>query len=71
MAVMRLFSRTPARGAETLVWLAETAELPEQAEGYFVDRQPKVPSAAAQDKASAKRLWELSESQVATSRIEG
>ncbi len=70
MAVMRLFSRSAERGAQTLVWLAEAPELPLQAQGYFVDQQPRSPSAAAQDKTSALRLWELSESQVAASRVD-
>ena len=32
--------------------------------GYFVDRQRVAPTQAAQDRAAARRLWEISEGQL-------
>jgi NAD(P)-dependent dehydrogenase (short-subunit alcohol dehydrogenase family) len=67
MSGMRLFSRTPEKGAETLVWLVDSPELSGQSGGYYVDRRRQTPSAAAQDAEAARRLWEVSEQQVAAS----
>lgn len=67
MAVMRLFSRTPEKGAETLVWLAESPDVTAHSGGYFVDMQPKLPSDAARDRQSAQRLWQISERQTGVS----
>jgi NAD(P)-dependent dehydrogenase (short-subunit alcohol dehydrogenase family) len=64
MAIMRPFSRTPEKGAETLVWLADSAEAGPSG-AYFSDQRPITPTAAAQDDAAARRLWEVSESQTA------
>jgi NAD(P)-dependent dehydrogenase (short-subunit alcohol dehydrogenase family) len=67
MTVIKPFSRTPARGARTLVWLAESPGVGDRSGGYFIDEQPATPSAQAQDRDAARRLWELSEAQVAAS----
>jgi len=64
MAIVRPFSRTPEKGAETLVWLADSADAGPSG-AYFVDRTPVQPTAAAQDDAAARRLWEVSEKQTA------
>ena len=64
MAIVRPFSRSPEKGAETLVWLADSAD-PEPNGAYFHDRQAVTPTAAAQDDAAARRLWEVSEKQTA------
>jgi NAD(P)-dependent dehydrogenase (short-subunit alcohol dehydrogenase family) len=64
MTVMRPFSRSPEQGAETLVWLAEAPELAAETGGYYVDKQRLAPSAAAQDEAAARRLWDISQEQV-------
>jgi NAD(P)-dependent dehydrogenase (short-subunit alcohol dehydrogenase family) len=62
MAIVAPFSRTPEKGADTLVWLADSpAAGPSGA--YFVDRKPATPTAAGQDDAVARRLWEVSEKQ--------
>ncbi|WP_282940250.1 SDR family NAD(P)-dependent oxidoreductase [Paenibacillus sp. RC67] len=63
MGVMNLFSRTPEKGAETLVWLADSDEVAGQSGLYYADMQIKTPSVPAQNKAAAKRLWEISEEQ--------
>jgi NAD(P)-dependent dehydrogenase (short-subunit alcohol dehydrogenase family) len=65
MQALRLVARSPEKGAETLVWLADSAEVSGTSGGYFVDRREVRPSAAARDADAARRLWEVSEAQVA------
>jgi NAD(P)-dependent dehydrogenase (short-subunit alcohol dehydrogenase family) len=67
MSGMRVFSRTPEKGAETLVWLVDSPDVSDQSGGYYVDRRRQNPSAAAQDAEAARRLWEVSEQQTAAS----
>lgn len=62
--LIRPLIRNPEKGAETLVWLAETDLPPEANGGYFMDRKPRRSSAAAKDMASATRLWDVSLGQV-------
>ncbi|HEX6870986.1 MAG TPA: short-chain dehydrogenase, partial [Micromonosporaceae bacterium] len=52
--------RTPAKGADTLVWLAttNTAELRNGA--FYIDRRERPPAARAADPALAARLWDAS-----------
>jgi NAD(P)-dependent dehydrogenase (short-subunit alcohol dehydrogenase family) len=64
MAIVRPFSRTPEKGAETLVWLADSKDAGPSG-AYFHDRKPVTPTVAAQDAEAARRLWELSEKQTA------
>jgi NAD(P)-dependent dehydrogenase (short-subunit alcohol dehydrogenase family) len=67
-AAMKLatpFMRSPAKGAETLVWLVDSPTVDNLSGGYFMDKQLTTPSAEAQDAEAARRLWELSEAQVA------
>jgi NAD(P)-dependent dehydrogenase (short-subunit alcohol dehydrogenase family) len=63
MAVGHLFARSPDKGAETLVWLADSPEVSGTSGAYFMDKQVKRPSPAGRDPDSARRLWELSEAQ--------
>jgi NAD(P)-dependent dehydrogenase (short-subunit alcohol dehydrogenase family) len=63
MGLTRPFARSPRRGADTLVWLADAPDVAGETGGYFVDRQRKTPSAAALDADAAHRLWEVSEEQ--------
>ncbi|WP_261303093.1 SDR family oxidoreductase [Paenibacillus andongensis] len=64
MAVMKLFSRTPEKGAETLVWLADSSSITGPNGSYYVDKQLKNPSEAAQDLKAAKQLWKTSAEQI-------
>ena len=64
MTLLRPVSRSPEKGAETLVWLASSPEVANVSGAYFFDKLPKTPSPAAQDGAAANRLWHLSEQQV-------
>lgn len=61
----KLFFATPEKGARTSLFLALDASVDGVSGGYFADRKPKQPSAAAQDDAAAERLWQLSEKMVA------
>jgi NAD(P)-dependent dehydrogenase (short-subunit alcohol dehydrogenase family) len=54
------FIRTPAKGAETLVWLATTDASGITPGGYYMDRKQRTPSARAADPDLAARLWEAS-----------
>ncbi|HOC41821.1 MAG TPA: SDR family NAD(P)-dependent oxidoreductase [Thermoanaerobaculales bacterium] len=51
----------PKRGADTLVWLAASAEVEGASGGYYANRRPVTPAKAARDAAAARRLWEISE----------
>ena len=64
MAIARPFSRTPEKGAETLVWLADSADAGPSG-AYFTDLKPVKPTAAGRDAEMAHRLWEVSEKQTA------
>lgn len=64
MAVMKIFSRTPEKGAETLVWLADSDEVTDHSGLYYADMEVATPSVQAQNIDSAKKLWKISEDQV-------
>ena len=64
MAIARPFSRSPEKGAETLVWLADSNDAGPSG-AYFSDLKPILPTAAGQDDNVARRLWETSEKQTA------
>jgi NAD(P)-dependent dehydrogenase (short-subunit alcohol dehydrogenase family) len=60
-AVTRLLTLTatsPKRGADTLVWLATSAEGGAPAAVYYQRRKPAKTSAAARDAQLAARLWD-------------
>lgn len=52
--------RTPAEGADTMVWLAGTLESELVSGAYYMDRKQRRPSAAASDPVKAAELWEAS-----------
>jgi NAD(P)-dependent dehydrogenase (short-subunit alcohol dehydrogenase family) len=63
MNLVRPFARSPEKGAETLVWLVDSPEITDGSGHYFYNHRRVRPSAAAQDGAAARRLWEVSEEQ--------
>ena len=71
MTLVGRFARSPAKGAETLVWLVDSPEVAGESGGYFVDQRRAVPSRAAQDMAAARRLWHISEDQTSTGATAG
>lgn len=63
MAVMKLFSRSPEKGAETLIWLTETDEISNQTGQYYIDKKAELPSKSARDRKAANLLWKVSKQQ--------
>jgi len=60
--VAKKFALTPEQGAETMVYLASSPAVENISGEYFEKCTVKLPNAAAQDDAGARRLWEISES---------
>src|SRR5262249_50697232 len=67
MTILRPVSRSPEKGAETLVWLATSPDVANVSGVYFFDQEQRPPSPEAQDTKPAGRLWEISERQCAVS----
>lgn len=67
MAVMKRFAHTPEKGAETLVWLADTDSKNLESGRYYADKQVRTPSVQASNMEAAKRLWEVSWAQIRAS----
>jgi NAD(P)-dependent dehydrogenase (short-subunit alcohol dehydrogenase family) len=67
MLVARPFSRSPEKGAETLVWLVDSPDVAGESGGYYADCRARTPSAAGRDDEAARRLWEVSEQQTRAS----
>lgn len=65
MTLLRPVARSVEQGAETLVWLAESADVTRTNGGYYVDMEWRPPSPQGQNLANAQRLWEISEAQCA------
>jgi NAD(P)-dependent dehydrogenase (short-subunit alcohol dehydrogenase family) len=63
MTLLKPFSRSPQKGAETLVWLVESPDVAGESGGYFVDQRLVMPAPAARDMEVARRLWQVSEEQ--------
>jgi NAD(P)-dependent dehydrogenase (short-subunit alcohol dehydrogenase family) len=70
MAAIKPFARTPEKGAETMVWLADSPDVSGENGGYFVDKRRTLPSAAGQDMDAARRLWDVSRRQTSDPRAE-
>ena len=58
--IMRPFMRSPAKGADTAVYLASSPEVEGVSGRYFADRVAKKSSKASYDTAAAARLWQVS-----------
>ena len=71
MSLISPFARGPEKGAETLVWLADSEEAGAYSGAYFFDKRQVPPSAAAQDGDAARRLWQVSEEQTHASVARG
>jgi NAD(P)-dependent dehydrogenase (short-subunit alcohol dehydrogenase family) len=69
MTLARPFTRNPQKGADTLVWLADSPDVTDRSGGYYADRRLLTPSTAARDAAAAARLWEVSEEQTRSSAV--
>lgn len=60
-AIINLTAMSPEKGAETTLYLATSPDVAGISGKYFYKCKPVRPTAAAQDKAVARRLWEVSE----------
>lgn len=58
---VRPFMKTPAKGAETPIYLASSPEVEGVTGAYFANRKPKTPNKAAYDTIATARLWRVSE----------
>jgi NAD(P)-dependent dehydrogenase (short-subunit alcohol dehydrogenase family) len=61
MPLAQLGAISPAKGAETIVYLAASPDIATVSGLYFYKCRPDTPSRAAQDDAAATRLWAESE----------
>jgi len=57
---VRMFFKSPAKGAETPIFLVVSPTVANLSGQYFVDRQVKAPSREARDPAVARRLYDVS-----------
>jgi len=53
----KAFALSPQKGAETMIYLASSAEVANVTGQYFYKCKPATPSKEAQDDATAQRLW--------------
>ncbi len=60
VAVMRPFMRSPARGADTAIYLASSPDVTGLSGKYFADRKARASSKSSYDGATTARLWDLS-----------
>ena len=55
--IAKKFAITPEKGAETIVYLASSAEVAASSGEYFYKCRPATPTAGGRDDAAAGRLW--------------
>jgi len=65
--VMAPFMRSPAKGAETSIYLATSPEVEGVTGRYFFNSKEKQPSKAARNEEDARKLWQISEEMTAAS----
>ena len=58
--ISALFFNSPAKGAETTVYLASSPDVEDHTGEYWVKRRPRRPSRAGLDDDAARRLWDVS-----------
>lgn len=56
----RPFMRSPEKGADTIIWLAEDESVRRRSGGYFRDRAEREPHSLATDNELTEELWEIS-----------
>jgi retinol dehydrogenase 14 len=60
VAAVRPFMRKPAKGAETPIFLASSADVAGVSGKYFADRTAKESNKSSYDRATTRRLWDVS-----------
>lgn len=63
MTIIRPLSRSPEKGADSLVWLVDSPDVGGPSGAYFFDRKPIDPTAPGRDADAAAKLWEVSRKQ--------
>jgi hypothetical protein len=58
LPLIRLFLKTPKKGAATSIYLASSSEGEGVTGTYFAGSKPKASSPASHDTAAAARLWQ-------------
>ncbi|MEJ2011944.1 MAG: SDR family oxidoreductase [Anaerolineales bacterium] len=58
--ILRLIAKSPAEGAETVIYLATSPEVEEISGSYFIDCEQVKSSPASYDEEAARRLWDRS-----------
>jgi len=67
-ALIKLFTLSPHKGAETSVYLASSPAVEGVNGKYFAKKREKQTSSASRDQESARRLWDVSEQMTASRR---
>jgi NAD(P)-dependent dehydrogenase (short-subunit alcohol dehydrogenase family) len=67
MSILKPLSRSPEKGAETIVWLATSPDVANVSGGYFLDHEQRPPNPEAHNRKTARQLWEVSERQCTSS----
>lgn len=60
MGALKPFFRSPAKGAETSIYLASSKDVENDSGGYYYNCKLKEPKQWATDDAAAERLWQVS-----------
>jgi retinol dehydrogenase 14 len=60
LPLIRLFLKTPEKGAATSIYLASSPEVEGVTSTYFAGNKQKASSPASRDPAASERLWQLS-----------
>jgi retinol dehydrogenase 14 len=60
LPLIRLFLKTPEKGAATPIYLASSPEADSVTATYYADRKPKASSPPSHDSATAARPWQIS-----------
>jgi retinol dehydrogenase 14 len=63
--LMRPLMKSPAKGADTAIYLASSPDVEGVTGRYFVNRKPRTSNKLSYDTAAAARLWQASEDLVA------
>jgi len=63
--LMRPMMKSPAKGADTVIYLASSPDVRDVSGRYFVNRRPRTSTKVSYDTALAARLWAVSEELVA------
>ncbi len=59
-SALKPFFRTPAQGADTMIWLASSRDVDAVTGQYFIRRTPRRSAAPTYDETIARRLWDVS-----------